>query len=225
MKRSPAPFGMALPICAPNSERSGRMAATRWLQTRARIAYDSEGHPLRIVDVSLDVTGRRILEEQFRQAQKMEAIGLLASGIAHDFNNVLTVICGYSEFLRDGLPAGEQRSDAEEIIQAASPRRGTDQTAARVQPKAGLAADASRPQRTRRERQHHAQAAHRRSCRADHRVRPGAVGCPRRRGTARAGADQPVGECARRHDRRVDELRSPPPWPRSTRTPRSVETS
>jgi PAS domain S-box-containing protein len=93
---------------------------TRWLQTRARIAYDSERHPLHIVDVSLDVTGRRILEEQFLQAQKMEAIGLLASGIAHDFNNVLTVICGYSEFLRDGLPSGEQRSDAEEIIQAAS---------------------------------------------------------------------------------------------------------
>ena len=49
----------------------------------------------------------------------MEAIGLLASGIAHDFNNLLTVICGYSEFLRDGLAPGQQRSDAEEIIQAA----------------------------------------------------------------------------------------------------------
>jgi PAS domain S-box-containing protein len=91
----------------------------RWLQTRARIAYDPEGHPLRVVDVTLDVTNRKILEEQFQQAQKMEAVGLLASGIAHDFNNVLTVICGYSEFLRDGLPDGEQRNDAEEIIQAA----------------------------------------------------------------------------------------------------------
>jgi PAS domain S-box-containing protein len=93
--------------------------STRWLQTRARIAYHPEGRPSRIVSVSLDVTDRKLLEAQFRQAQKMEAVGLLASGIAHDFNNVLTVICGYSEFLRDGLVPGQQRNDAEEIIQAA----------------------------------------------------------------------------------------------------------
>jgi PAS domain S-box-containing protein len=93
--------------------------STRWLQTRARIAYSPEGRPFRIVSVSLDVTDRKLLEAQFRQAQKMEAIGLLASGIAHDFNNVLTVISGYSEFLRDGLVPGPQRNDAEEIVQAA----------------------------------------------------------------------------------------------------------
>jgi PAS domain S-box-containing protein len=93
--------------------------STRWLQTRARIAYHPDGRPFRIVSVSLDVTERKLLEAQFRQAQKMEAVGLLASGIAHDFNNVLTVICGYSEFLRDGLVPGQQRNDAEEIVQAA----------------------------------------------------------------------------------------------------------
>jgi PAS domain S-box-containing protein len=93
--------------------------STRWLQTRARIAYDPGGRPLRVAEVSLDVTDRKLLEAQFRQAQKMEAIGLLASGIAHDFNNVLTVICGYAEFLRNSLAAGQQRSDAEEIVQAA----------------------------------------------------------------------------------------------------------
>jgi PAS domain S-box-containing protein len=94
--------------------------STRWLQTRARIAYHPEGRPSRIVSVSLDVTDRKLLEAQFRQAQKMEAVGLLASGIAHDFNNLLTVICGYSEFLRDGLVPGQQRNDAEEIVQAAA---------------------------------------------------------------------------------------------------------
>jgi PAS domain S-box-containing protein len=93
--------------------------STRWLQTRARIAYHPEGRPLRIVSVSLDVTERKLLEAQFRQAQKMEAVGLLASGIAHDFNNVLTVIYAYSEALRDGLVPGPQRNDAEEIVQAA----------------------------------------------------------------------------------------------------------
>jgi PAS domain S-box-containing protein len=98
--------------------------STRWLQTRARIAYDPEGHPVRVVDVSLDVTDRKLLEAQFRQAQKMEAVGLLASGIAHDFNNLLTVIGGYSEFLRDGLAPGRQRRDAEEIIHAAGRAAG-----------------------------------------------------------------------------------------------------
>jgi PAS domain S-box-containing protein len=92
---------------------------TRSLQSRARIAYDPKGRPSSVIDVSLDITDRKLLEAQFRQAQKMEAIGLLASGIAHDFNNLLTVIGGYSEFLRDSLPPGQLRSDAEEIFQAA----------------------------------------------------------------------------------------------------------
>ena len=80
---------------------------------------DFDGRPARLV-IASDVTERKLLETQFRQAQKMEAIGNLAGGIAHDFNNLLTAIIGYSDMLGDSLDEGDRRrKDVDEIRGAA----------------------------------------------------------------------------------------------------------
>jgi len=61
-----------------------------------------DGRPARLV-LAHDVTARELLEEELRQARKMEAIGRLAGGVAHDFNNMLTAILGYGELLQEKI--------------------------------------------------------------------------------------------------------------------------
>jgi PAS domain S-box-containing protein len=90
-----------------------------WVADRSRIRRDSAGRATGMTGAMEDVTQRRRLEEQLRQAQKMEAVGRLAGGIAHDFNNLLTVINGYSELLLRALgPGSPLRSHASGIQKA-----------------------------------------------------------------------------------------------------------
>jgi hypothetical protein len=64
-----------------------------------------------------DISARKKLEDQYRQAQKMEAVGRLAGGIAHDFNNLMQAILGYSNLLDQRLPLGDPNHEAVEQIQ------------------------------------------------------------------------------------------------------------
>jgi PAS domain S-box-containing protein len=91
----------------------------RWLSGTGRVLLGEHGQPVRGVGISQDVTDRRALEEQYLQAQRMEAIGRLAGGVAHDFNTLLTVILGFCELLLSDLDAADPRhADIEEIQKA-----------------------------------------------------------------------------------------------------------
>ncbi len=89
----------------------------------AATTTDEPGEVLELI--AEDITDRRQLEEQLRQAQKMDAVGRLAGGVAHDFNNLLMVINGYTEVLLEQLEKGSAMHQKVESIQQAADRAAT----------------------------------------------------------------------------------------------------
>jgi two-component system, cell cycle sensor histidine kinase and response regulator CckA len=87
-----------------------------------------DGDVVGVTVIARDLTEKDRLETELRQAQKMEAVGRLATGIAHDFNNLITVLLGYSDELIEGLPEGSSlHASAIEV------RRATDRASALTQ--------------------------------------------------------------------------------------------
>jgi signal transduction histidine kinase len=90
-----------------------------WLAMSISPIRDAAGKVTHFVGVQTDITERKRLEQQFQQAQKMEAVGRLAGGIAHDFNNLLTAILGYGQILLSEVATDDPlRSGLEEIKRA-----------------------------------------------------------------------------------------------------------
>lgn len=98
--------------------------AVRWVRTRAFPVRDASGNVYRIAGITEDITDRKQLEDQFFRAQRLEAIGTLASGIAHDLNNILAPIMMCAPLLRMGLPPTEFEKMLGTI--ESSTRRGAD---------------------------------------------------------------------------------------------------
>ena len=113
-----------LSLSGPSSDRlfRYRTKSGRVIESETRVhEIDYRGHRAALA-ILRDVSGARPMEEQIRQAQKMEAVGMLAGGVAHDFNNLLTIITGYSHLILSNLSPGDPNHHAAAQIMKAGER-------------------------------------------------------------------------------------------------------
>ena len=96
-----------------------------WVAMFVSLYRDSAGNPAYFITIITDISERRRLEIQLRQAHKMEAVGRLAGGVAHDFNNLLTAILGFSFMLLEDLAADDPNRSAIVEIQRAGESAAT----------------------------------------------------------------------------------------------------
>ncbi len=115
-------YQRAIESGAPHScefQANTRGGGSLWLREYSRLLPAAEGQPRYMIGVAVDVTERRMLEDQLVQAERVEAVSRLASRMAHDLNNALMILTGYSEELLTALPAGStMRADVQEILTA-----------------------------------------------------------------------------------------------------------
>jgi two-component system, cell cycle sensor histidine kinase and response regulator CckA len=98
---------------------------TIWANLVVSLICDEHGDPAYALGMTEDITERKVLEDQLRQAQKMEAVGRLAGGVAHDFNNLLGVIINCANFLAEDMGPDDPRyEDVKDIKE--SGKRGAD---------------------------------------------------------------------------------------------------
>ena len=104
------------------SETMRRNGDRAWVAWTNREVLDGDGRVSGLLCIGNDITQQKLLGEQYRQAQKMEAVGRLAGGIAHDFNNLLGVITGYSEVSLLSIEPGDRMGENIEHIRSAALR-------------------------------------------------------------------------------------------------------
>lgn len=109
------------------SEFAPRKGNPAPVDVHARVLV-GDGEVVGVTAIARDLTERDRLETELRQAQKMEAVGRLATGIAHDFNNLITVLLGYSDELIEGAPP-----DSALLKAAVEVRRAADRASALTQ--------------------------------------------------------------------------------------------
>jgi two-component system cell cycle sensor histidine kinase/response regulator CckA len=96
-----------------------------WERVSISPLRDASGAITHFIAIKEDITAQKVLEDQFRQAQKLEAVGRLAGGVAHDFNNMLGIVIGYAELARDRIsPNDPLHGDLGEILRAAQRSTG-----------------------------------------------------------------------------------------------------
>ncbi len=111
-------FASRLPACETHTHLTST-GEKQYVEINSYPFLDETGEVRSVIETINDVTARKQLEDQLRQAQKMEAIGTLAGGVAHDFNNILTAITGYAGIMKMKMtPDDPQRAVVDQILAA-----------------------------------------------------------------------------------------------------------